>query len=293
VPGLDAGVRKLIELQYERALRQVHLASSVKVGPRQLPEVWEAYERALTTLDLPETYDLYVTQWPVSNAAAIGAGKPMILLASELVRTLEPDELQSVLGHELGHVLGEHVLYQTALIILLQVGGRLPLVAGLPLRAMEAALLEWFRAAELSADRAAALACRDPLATCRSLMVLASGIESKQLDLDAFVQQAATYEEWDSGWDKLLRFLVERRGTHPFAVRRVAELTSWVREGEYDRILGGHYRRRGEEDARADAGAAYDHYVNRFWRIFREAGEGADAAKTRLGDWLRGGGADE
>jgi len=37
------------------------------------------------------------------------------------------------------------------------------------------ALLEWFRAAELSCDRAAALLTRDPQAVCRTLMVLSAG----------------------------------------------------------------------------------------------------------------------
>jgi len=38
--------------------------------------------------------------------------------------------------------------------------------------------MEWFRAAELSCDRAAALVIRDPLAVCRTLMVIAAGAEA-------------------------------------------------------------------------------------------------------------------
>ncbi len=34
-------VRKLIELGYERALRQTFLGSSVRLGPDQLPRIWE------------------------------------------------------------------------------------------------------------------------------------------------------------------------------------------------------------------------------------------------------------
>ena len=291
VPGLDAVVRKLIEFGYERAFRQVYLAASVKVGPRQLPDVWEVYQRSLVTLDMPDSYDLYVTQFPFANAAAIGAGKPMIVMTSNLVDTLEADELHSVLGHELGHVLADHVVYHTALLILLQLGTaiRMPVLAGLPLLAVETALLEWFRAAELSADRAAALACRDPLATCRSLLVLAAGLPSRRLDLDAFLEQAAEYDDWESGWDKVMRFLARRNATHPLAVRRVAELRRWVEEGELDRILGGQYLRRGGEDPRGDVDAAYDHYANRFWQIFRETSEGATTARGKFEEWLRRG----
>jgi len=42
VPMLDQVVRKLIEFGYERALRQVFLAGSVKLGSDQLPEVCAA-----------------------------------------------------------------------------------------------------------------------------------------------------------------------------------------------------------------------------------------------------------
>src|SRR5207244_12264849 len=72
IPMLDTAVRKLIELQYERALRQVFLASSIKLGLDQLPEVWNAYRGAAATLDLPDDYDLYLTQYPIANAVAIG-----------------------------------------------------------------------------------------------------------------------------------------------------------------------------------------------------------------------------
>jgi Zn-dependent protease with chaperone function len=69
-----------------------------------------------------------------------------------------------VLAHEAAHLHSDHVLYRTALLILLQIGTsvRLPLLAGLPLLAIQYALLEWSRAAELSCDRAAALVTRDP-----------------------------------------------------------------------------------------------------------------------------------
>ena len=41
-----------------------------------------------------------------------------------------------MLAHELGHILSDHVLYMTALDILMRAGGGLPLMLGLPLRAV-------------------------------------------------------------------------------------------------------------------------------------------------------------
>jgi Peptidase family M48 len=285
---VDQVVRKLSELQYERALRQILLANAVKLGPQQLPELWTVYERAGETLDLQLLPDLYTTYFPFGpNAVAIGAGRPIVVVSSQFVEMLDPDELWGLFGHELGHVLADHVLYTTTLAILLQLQGVLPVLVRLPYRAVLAVLLEWSRSAELTADRAGALACRDPLAYCRMLMVMAAGVPSRRLDLDAFLRQASEYEEWDSRWDRLLRVLAERRGTHPYAVRRVQQLMDWVHSGDYDRILGGHYPRRGESDLRADADKASEYYVNKMWNTYRDASEGAQVFREKVDGWLK------
>src|SRR5690349_2987718 len=190
VPMLDVVVRKLIELGYERALRQAYLGGSVRLGPNQLPEVWRLYEQVLATLDMPDVYDLYVTQDPMVNAMAIGSGKPIIVLNSGLVRLGHEESLKVVLAHEVAHILSDHVLYRTALQILARLTpARLPLLAGLPLLAVRMALGEWMRATELSCDRASALVVRDPMPVCRTLMGLAAGTAADQLDLDAYLAQ--------------------------------------------------------------------------------------------------------
>jgi Zn-dependent protease with chaperone function len=117
IPMLDVIVRKLIELNYERAFRQSLLASSVRIGPSQLPDVYKLWERALARLDMNEEYALYVTQEPIANAYAIGSGKPVVLLPSRTVELLDDDEMLTVLAHEAGHILSDHVLYRTALLI--------------------------------------------------------------------------------------------------------------------------------------------------------------------------------
>jgi Zn-dependent protease with chaperone function len=297
IPMLDQVVRKLIEFGYERALRQVFMGGSVKLGSDQLPDVWAGHRAALARLDIKELPELYLTQFPITNAAAIGSERPMVVVNSRTVEVLDEQELRTVLGHEAGHILSDHVLYRTALMILLSVSGlgRMPFFAGLPLLAVRLALLEWFRAAELSADRAATLVNRDPLVSCRTLMVIAGGTASRKLDLDAFIRQAAAYEEWEPGYDKLARVRIELGQTHAFPVKRVSELMKWVRSGDYDRVMGGEYIRRGDPlDVRGEAGDAVDFYAERFRAIFREAGVGVTkageqvgAAAEKVAEWLR------
>jgi len=218
----------------------------------------------------------------------------MVVVNSATISVLDEQELQTVLAHEAGHILSDHTLYQTALLTVLQLSPliRLPLLGGLPMLAVRSILLEWFRAAELSADRAATLVNRDPLVTSRTLMVLASGLPSADLDLDAFLRQGQDYREWDSTWDRLSRRVTELNLTHSYPVGRVAEVTEWVHSGEYDRIVSGSYRRRGDKvDPVAEADAAVQHYRQRFMRFFAETSETLAKVPDRMSEWLRKAGA--
>jgi len=116
----------------------------VRLGDRQLSHIWVLHREAFNALDVAEVPDLYLTQFPVANAATIGAAKPMVVMNSELVRLLDERGLRVVLSHEAAHVLSDHVLYGTALIILLRLGSavRVPLLTGLPLMAIRTALLD-------------------------------------------------------------------------------------------------------------------------------------------------------
>jgi Zn-dependent protease with chaperone function len=286
VPHLDTVVSKIIEFGYERAIRRGVLGSAVRLGEDQLGHVWRAHARAYATLDLEPVPELYLTAHPIANALTIGAGHPLVVVNSELVQLLDAEQLRGVFAHEAGHVLSEHVLYRTALVILLRISS-LPGVP-LPLLPLQAALMEWFRAAELSCDRAAALVIRDPLAVCRTLMVTAAGAEAANLDLDLFMKQGQDYREKVSPFDRFSRLLIDLNLTHPMSVQRVHELMEWVSSGEYDRIVAGEYVSRDEPvRPRAEAGAAVGHYAERFRDTFRDLGDSIDEAGQQLGDWLR------
>jgi Zn-dependent protease with chaperone function len=288
VPYLDQVVRRLIALGYERALRVAALGAAVRLGQEQLPGIWVLHRQVFHSLDLERVPDLYMTQFPLANAFTFGSDKPVVVLNSELVRLLDDDGRRAVLAHEAAHVHSDHVLYQTALLILLRLGtGSLPVLAGLPLLAIKLALLEWFRAAELSCDRAAALLTRDPQAVCRALMVLAAGEAAADLSLDAFIAQGMEYDEGGRGLERLTKLLQDLNITHPMPVRRVRMLLDWVRAGEYDRIVGGEYLRRGDEPPlRDEADAAGDFYGKRVSDAFAVAGSSIAEVGEQLRDWL-------
>jgi Zn-dependent protease with chaperone function len=287
LPFFDPLVKKLLELTIERRMMQLLLGNSVRLGEAQLPRIWSAHRAAYTTLDIASVPTLHIIQTPVANAVTIGAQRPTVLLQSGIVPMLDETELRAVLAHEAGHVLSEHVRYRTTLELLLRFTlPRMPLMGRVPLQALITALLAWYRAAELSCDRAAAIALRDPLPTCRALMKLAGG-GAEGLSLDAFIQQADEYVEWDDLFDRHQRLGSELGSTHPFPVRRVYELTRWVKSGEYDRIMTGDYVRRGEEPPpSAEFRKAVDHYTERFREFLERSAGSLDKMSKQFTRWL-------
>ena len=290
VPYLDEVVRKLVALGYERALRAASLGSAVRLGQEQLPGVWVLHRQVFNALDIDDVPDLYLTQYPIANAFTIGSQRPIVVLNSELVRLLDDDGRRVVLAHEAAHVHSDHVLYRTALLILLRLttSPRLPVLIGLPLLAVKMALLEWSRAAELSCDRAAALVTRDPQAVSRALMTIAAGEAAEELNLDAFIAQGTEYQEKGSGLERLTKLMQDLNVTHPLPVRRVRILLDWVQAGEYDRMVRGEYLRRGDEaSASEEASAASAHYGARIGDAIQQAGTSVSDLGDQLGDWLQ------
>src|SRR5579872_2040106 len=118
VPLMDRVLKRLTDLGHERRFRQVIMGSAVKLGPTQIPEVWQRYEQAVSSLDLSSVPDLYVTNTPLVNAMTVGAHTPIVVVNSALLGSYSASEVQTVLAHECGHVLSEHHYYTTALLLL-------------------------------------------------------------------------------------------------------------------------------------------------------------------------------
>lgn len=297
IPMLDSLVKRFGRLGLDTRMRQVVLGNAVRLGPDQVPDVYAVHMRAATRLDI-EAPPLFVAAYPIANAATFGMRKPSVVMMSSLIADHESLEVEAVLAHELGHILSDHVTYSTLMVILNQllrgVFSDIPL-AGLPLKGLYLALLEWYRSAELSCDRAAALEVEDPVAVCRLLMRMAGGALDG-MSVDAFIHQATEYVEEEDLFARRARFVQELGRSHPAAVRRVKELVNWVESGDYDRIRSGSYIRRGEEPPpSAEFEAAVRHYRERFTGMVERTVGGINKLSGQLTDWLRGnrGGGDD
>jgi Zn-dependent protease with chaperone function len=168
-----------------------------------------------------------------------------------------------VLGHEIGHIMSGHVLYTTMMVILVQLAERGFPVVGLAARAILVGLLEWYRKAELSSDRAGLLAVQDADVAMRVMLKLAGGGSADDTSLGEFIQQADAYRQGGDLADQIFKVLNILGADHPFPVLRVAEMRDWFDSGAYERILRGEYARRGEPDTSAfeDLSAATRSYA--------------------------------
>ena len=262
LPAFDEVLRKVFGFFGEKPIRLAFQANAIRTSPTQYARVNDLYVRAARALDAPAPYPVFVSQNPYINAGAYGMEKPFIIVNSATVLVLDDEELQFVLGHEIGHIMSGHVLYSTMMVLLVRLAQLGFPVVGLAARAILYALMEWYRKAELSADRAGALAVQDPDVGMRVMMKFAGGTRGSEINLPEFIRQADEYRNTGDLADEVFKVLNLLGADHPFPVLRVAELRDWFERGDYDRILRGEYKRRDDAerpymDDLAEAGRSY------------------------------------
>ncbi|MER6129083.1 M48 family metallopeptidase [Streptomyces sp. NPDC001795] len=248
--GFDLVLKKAVGTTTEAIVRMHHLASAVKVGDTQFRRLHAVMTEAVHTMDVADPPQLYVNRSVGFNAMTIGFDKPFIVLGSDLIDDMSDDEVRFVIGHELGHAMSGHALYESLAWFLASVGASgLSGVPGgaLVVKGIELALQDWARKSELSGDRAGLLVGQDLEVAVRTLMKLAGGKQTEEMNPRAFLEQAAEFEDGTTGLrNRIVKWLMPS-SDHPLLVVRAAELDRWVRDGEYGRIVHeGDYPLRGE-----------------------------------------------
>lgn len=249
VPGFGQVLKTLSGFFTERGVRLMALASAMRVGPDQYPEIDRLREECAAALDLERVPPLYIARDPQANAYTIGMDEPFIVLTTGLVEMVDAEGLRFAIGHEMGHVLSGHAVYRTMMIIILNLQRTMswnPLSA-IGLRAVYAALLEWYRKSELSCDRAGLLCGQDAAAALRMHIQLAGGLDPERISIPAFLRQADEYDGVEDIRDSIHKLRSLEYLAHPLAVVRAAQLQKWASSAEYRAMLAGEYPRR-EDD---------------------------------------------
>lgn len=261
LPNFDLAARKFVEFLYERPQYVYLMGNTLQVGPRQYSTLYQLFRECVQGLDVRPSPTLFVAQNPTVNSYSLGEDHPCIIVNTGLLDLLSDEEIRTVLAHELGHVkCGHTTLTQMAIWAMnaATVIGELTFgIGNVVSSGLIYAFYEWRRMAELSADRAALLVTDDWKQVSRTMMRVAGGSRrfAHEIDLDAFEQQAETYQQLDEdGLSQVYKFLLYNGGqgpmlSHPFPVDRLKYLKSWAYSDEYYRIRAGNYPRSAAEAA--------------------------------------------
>lgn len=241
VTGFDTLTRKYSEWFSDRVERIQSVGSKIRVSRAQFPDLHALWLEALERAGLGFEPDLYVDSSGM-GALTRGVQRRQVVLGSSLISLLDPKELLFVLGHELGHIRSEHVMYRTLaenLPSILEVAGSATLglstLVSMPLRL---AILDWYRKSEFTCDRFGLLVCQDLDAAGRALMKLAGTPPAyyRVMNWREFALQAGEVDVQEKLVDKIIGFASVASSTHPWPAVRCSDLVRWVDSGDYERL---------------------------------------------------------
>jgi Zn-dependent protease with chaperone function len=243
IPLFPQCVKAFMQIMPERLFYGMNMAQKIRLGPKQLPHIYNLLPPICATLGINEP-ELYLEMGDMPNAYTHGDTRIFICVNSALIEAFEEDEVCAVIAHECGHIACQHVLYHTIAQMLVtygpQIFGPLAMIS-LP---VNAALMHWVRRSELSADRAAAVAMGGSHSVVETMIRLAGGPKSITQDVDValYLEQAQAFDKlMESEWDQFLQgFLGSAQWqSHPFLSVRAREISKWCEGDQFQRILQG------------------------------------------------------
>ena len=238
IPGFPAIAKKILELGYEKVKYGLNMASTIRLSPTQLPELYNRLPPICERLGIKEP-EFYLEMDPIPNAYTSGDTRVFIVVTSGLVEMMDEEELDAILAHECGHILCRHVVYKMVAEYL-KLGLDALGILGVAAKPVEYALLYWSRKAELSCDRCASI-ITSPEGVSRCMARLSGGPKSITSDINVqqWAKQADQYDviKNDGVWNKTLQLAVTIGRTHPFSAVRVREILKWGNSSQYRNLM--------------------------------------------------------
>lgn len=250
IPGFSSALKTILRIGLEQFFHGTNMASKIRLGPNQLPEIYQRIKRPCVLLGIEEP-EFYLEMSPVPNAYTFGDTRTFLTITSALLHALESDEVDAVIAHECGHIVCRHVLYHTMGRMLASGAGAIGVLGSLS-APIQLGLLYWSRRSELSADRAAAAVFGSETPVVDTMIRLAGG--SKQItgevNVQAYADQADAYDtlQTESTWDKLLQTFATMNLTHPFPAVRVREILKWSKTEAFTAICSDLHDKENAED---------------------------------------------
>ena len=234
IPTLPKVMEKVFEYGYDELAWSENVTTNLRLSETQMPEIYNRLPPICERLGIPVP-ELYVQMSPIANAWTSGHKKVYIVLSLGLIKRVKGEELDAVLAHECGHILCQHVLYQTLANAIFTFGDTIAdsfvgMIGNFAMKPIRQALMVWSRASELTADRVACLFV--PAATLAKSLARISMIPKyivDGMDFDAWGEQGRDYEALKNGttWNKIVHWMADYDADHPYSPVRVFEAKKW------------------------------------------------------------------
>jgi len=224
-------------------------ASSVKITENHFPQIYEIFKDCGDILDLKKLPKFYVSHEPGAQACTTGADDTFLVVSSALIDLMTRDELYFIIGHEMGHIKSNHVLYHDLanwIKHIATVAGNLTFGIGeIVGMGLMTAIINWIKKSEFTADRAGLIACQDVDVATKALIKLALGSKKlfSQISINEYIRQGEELEEVEdkSAIFKAVKMIQTTTMTHPFTTTRVKLLQEWATSKDYKRLFDGDY----------------------------------------------------
>ena len=213
----DNPYQKRIESNKENLAKL--LSTSVKVSKEIFPNIATAIDNVFERLKIQNNFSFFVTANHLQTQAMCSA-MPLsdtaeIILTSKLVELLDDKELESVIAHEVAHFYYQHALYPEAS----KSKNRIEFLN----------LLNFSRAAEISADRVGFLGCDSLEHSLRAMLKLTSGLSEKHLKFNFSIYLDQLRELKEAKGDKNQLY-----STHPNFLNCMQALIWFSMSNEYN-----------------------------------------------------------
>ena len=195
------------------------LSNSVKVSKEIFPTIADAIYNVFIKLKIKNNFSFFVTANHLEVQATCSAmplaNTAEIILTSKLIELLNTEELESVIAHEIAHFYYQHSLY--------------PPISQAKTRVEQLNLLNFSRAAEISADRIGFIGSNNLEASLRAMLKITSGLSDKHLkfNFSNYLDQLRELKEVKGNKDLMY-------STHPNFLNRMQALIWFSMSIEYN-----------------------------------------------------------
>lgn len=254
VKWIESLSKYLVAEDLEQDFLLHNLVDNTALSERDFPGVHRELRRICEVLGLESVPTVFLDTNPAPHSLSVAGDRGVVVLTSGMLDLLEPEELAAVLAHEVGHLVSGHAYYNLLaenFSGLSQLAGVIPgLVAAT--FAVKLPLYDWYRKADLTADRAAMLAMGSAEPVVSMISKLAGGtaqmagkISAESLRAQAQDMRATTESLKKGGFRKRTSYyfssviMGSMFRTQPWPAIRLLEVEAWASSDRAAAILAG------------------------------------------------------